>query len=104
MEIIPGPGENAAAYALEALTGLHNLQKKLSTPKADSLLFRVGMSPESLAKMKVLRKQIYNVAVYLEAQGSSDELTMAFRSLEQALHYGIKHFCLTDPSAKKEEL
>lgn len=100
-EMIPGPGENAAAYALEALV-------KTAVPEArnlsSTLLFRTNMSQVSVHKMKVLRRQIYEVAVWLEAQGTSSETTLAIRGLEDALHHGIKHLCLTDPEAKIEEL
>lgn len=72
--------------------------------KTDSLYFRVGMSEGSLAKMRVIRRQIIAISGIIDELGNSRETSLAFTHLEQALSYAIKQICLTDPTAKKEEL
>jgi hypothetical protein len=70
--------------------------------KSDSLYFRVGMSAESIEKMKVIRKAFIKLSDDVEALGSSRETALAFTHIESALAAAIKHICLTDPQAEKE--
>lgn len=72
--------------------------------KTDTLYFRQNLSQDSIESMRMLRKMFIHLSSAVEALGESRELSAAFTHLEQALSYSIKHICLADPQATKEDL
>lgn len=67
--------------------------------KADTLMYYVGMTPETIEQMKEVRRRYVDLARYVESLGNSAELTIAFRNIEQAQMYTIKHLCMADLEA-----
>jgi hypothetical protein len=67
--------------------------------KTSTLRYHSNLSDETLEKMKVVRATAIAFSSVVEGMGSSAETTLAFRHIEQALMYAIKHLCLIDPQA-----
>lgn len=76
--------------------------------KQDSLKYHGNLSPETIAAMKSLRAKFIELAggieIIEEATKPSRETSAAFTHLEQSMSYLIKHLCLVDPQAVKEEV
>jgi len=74
--------------------------------KTDSLHFRIrtGISPTAIEKMKKIRKAFIAVSEVVETLGTSRESSLACTHIQSAFSALIKHICLTDPEAVKEEL
>lgn len=70
----------------------------------DKLLFRANLSPDTVTKMKVFRKQAYLLAQSIDDFGPSAETTIAFRKLQECLFFVNAHLCYIDDGAVKEEL
>lgn len=71
---------------------------------ADKLLFRSNLSPETIAVMKEFRKEAYALAQIIDSYGTSAELTLAFRHLQECQFFVNAHLCYVDPNAVKEPL
>lgn len=72
--------------------------------KAETLLYHGGLTPETVVKMKEVRKKFVQLAQDIEHLGSSRELSEAFTHIETAQMYAIKHLCMVDPQATLESL
>lgn len=72
---------------------------------SSKLLFRTNLSADSIEKMRTFRKKFYELQKSIEEQlGTSPELTITFRRIQEAQFYLNAHICYTDPQAVLEAL
>jgi hypothetical protein len=72
--------------------------------KSDTLLYHGNLSSETVAKMKECRAKFIELSRYVEALGSSREVSLAFTGIEHAQMLAIKHLCMVDPQAVLESV
>lgn len=71
--------------------------------KAETLKYYSNLSSDTVAKMKQIRSAFIKLAAEVESLGNSRELSEAFTHIETAQMYAIKHLCMVDPQAVRED-
>lgn len=72
--------------------------------KTETLKYHGSLSPDTIQKMKEVRKAFIVLSEQIEALGNSREVSVAFTHIETAQMYAIKHLCMADTGSVLEEL